>query len=322
MFRLAIVSDIHFASPAEQARGHGFELVGLRNPVKRTVLKWYRNLIWIRDPLSLNHLLDKFISAVGAVEYVICLGDYACDSAFLGLSDEAAFQSARECLGKLRQRFGQNVLAVLGDHDLGKISLAGDRGGMRLASLQRAIGQLGLRTLWQVELGRYTLIGVTSSLVALPVFDPDLLEVERPEWIRLREQHMTEIRRAFELLKPTQRVLLFCHDPTALPFLWHEGSVHARLGQIERTVIGHLHSNLILWKSRVLAGMPKISFLGGSVKRFTTALHDARLWWDFKVQLCPALAGIELLKDGGFYTVELDPEAAQPPNFKFHPIPR
>jgi hypothetical protein len=116
--------------------------------------------------------------------------------------------------------------------------------------------------------------------------------------------------------------LLFCHDPTALPFLWREPPVHARLDQVEQTIIGHLHSNLVLWKSRLLAGMPAIHFLGHTAKRLSTALHEGRYWKDFRVRLCPSLAGIELLKDGGFYTARLDPNAVQPIKFTFHRLAR
>ena len=52
-----------------------------------------------------------------------------------------------------------------------------------------------------------------------------------------------------------------------------------------------------------------------------TALHEARLWRPFHVRLCSALAGIELLKDGGYCTIELDPEARHPARFRFHPLP-
>jgi len=107
-----------------------------------------------------------------------------------------------------------------------------------------------------------------------------------------------------------------------LPFLWQEESVRRRLPQIEQTVIGHLHTRLILWKSRVLSGIPPVRFLGNSVRKFTSALHAAHHWWPFKVRLCPALSGIELLNDGGYCTVEIDPTAKLPARFKFHPLPR
>jgi hypothetical protein len=115
--------------------------------------------------------------------------------------------------------------------------------------------------------------------------------------------------------------LIFCHDPTALPFLWREEAIRSRLPQIEHTIIGHLHTNLVLWNSRLLAGMPPIRCLGHTVRRLSTALHEARLWRPFHVRLCPALAGIELLKDGGFCTIELDPEARHPACFRFHRLP-
>ena len=58
--------------------------------------------------------------------------------------------------------------------------------------------------------------------------------------------------------------------------------------------------------------MPPIRFLGNTVRRLSTALNEARRWRPFHVRLCPALAGIELLKDGGYCTLEIDPEARQP----------
>ena len=90
--------------------------------------------------------------------------------------------------------------------------------------------------------------------------------------------------------------------------------------QIEQTIIGHLHSNLILWKSRCLAGMPRITFLGHTAKRLSTALGKARGWRSFNVRLCPALAGIELLKDGGYLSLDLDLNARRPVRIQFHPI--
>jgi len=89
-----------------------------------------------------------------------------------------------------------------------------------------------------------------------------------------------------------QRVLLFCHDPTALPFFMARSSVRSRLGQIEQTVIGHLHSKLVFWNSKMLAGMPVIRFFGHTAQRMSTALHEARRWKPFHVRLCPSLAGI------------------------------
>lgn len=319
---VAVLSDIHYAGPAERARGSDYEFRVIANPILRRVLKTYRHRFWLRDPLNRNGLLDRFLDDVGKVDFAVANGDYSSNTGYIGVSDDAVFQSAKECLDKLREKFGDKLRANIGDHELGKLSLVGGGGGMRLASWRRATGELGLTPFWQKEFGNYILMGIASSLVELPVFAPDMLPEEKPEWEKLREQHLAEIRAAFDQLKSEQRVVLFCHDPTALPFLVREESVHRKLPQIEQTIIGHLHSNLILWKSRILAGMPVIHFLGHSAKRMSSGLNQARRWRPFHVRLCPALAGIELLKDGGYLTLALDPEARQPLACRFHRLKR
>lgn len=365
-FSLAILSDVHYACAAEQAAGDDYEIRALSNPLLRLLLRIYRHYVWLRHPLRQNGQLDRFLTAVGPVDYAIANGDYCANVAAFGLCDVAALQSAQECLDKLRRRFGEKLLVNFGDHELGKLRLLGSRGGLRLESWRRATAQLGLRPFWRLNLGNYVLMNVVSTLAALPVFEHNILPEERPAWEKLREAHFAEIRTAFAALQPEQRVLLFCHDPTALPFLWREvfcppgqsgnqegrnleirksgnpdsvpvflsskcsrgalgeGQIDLRskLPQIEQTIIGHLHSNLFLHLSRLLSGMPVIRCLGSSVRKFSTALNEARLWRPFRVRLCPSLAGIELLKDGGYFTVKLDAEARRPAEFVFHPLPR
>ena len=308
---ICILSDVHYAAPAEQCRG-STELEVIANPFLRAFVKGYRHFLWRREPYAHNYLLDNFITEAAAADYVVGNGDYSCDSAFIGVSDDAACESARDCLFKLRTAFGTTFLPVLGDHELGKMSLIGGKGGMRLASWYRAQDELALQPFWRLDFGHYTLIAMTSSLVALPIFEHDTLPDERGAWQELRRHHMAQIQNAFKSLPPAQRVVLFTHDPTALPFLWNDLTVRSRISQVEATVIGHLHSELFLWKSRLLAGMPTIRFLGNSIRRMSAALHDARLWRHFKVRLCPSLAGIELLKDGGFCRMRLDPSGARP----------
>lgn len=319
---IAVLSDIHYAGAAERARGEDFELRTIGNPLLRALVQFYRHFIWLRHPLNQAPQLDRFLKEIAPVDFVVANGDYSCDSGFVGVSDPAAFQSAQECLGKLRAKFGDRIRFTLGDHEPGKLSLIGGNGGMRLASWRQATESLGLQPFWNLNLGNYLLMGVSSSLIALPANQPDTLSEEWPEWLKLRAAHLAEICATFDSLKSDQRVILFCHDPTALPFLWREESVRRRLPQIEQTVIGHLHTRLILWKSRLLSGIPPIRFLGNSVRRFTSALHEAHYWWPFRVRLCPALSGTELLNDGGYYTVEIDPTAKQPAQFMFHPLPR
>ena len=74
----------------------------------------------------------------------------------------------------------------------------------------------------------------------------------------------------------------------------------------------------------------KFSFVGaqggmrlasyGSFREAHERRHErsAALVAPFRVRLRPSLAGIELLKDGGVLTAELDPEAQQPARFHFH----
>ena len=318
----AVLSDIHYAGVAERARGNDYELRAIPNPLLRAFTRMFRHFIWLREPLNQGAQLSRFLAEVGPVDFVVANGDYSCDRGVVGVSDDAVFQSAQECLDKLRARFGDRAHFTLGDHELGKLSLTGGNGGMQLASWRRATESLGIKPFWQLVIGNYVLMGVASPLIALPANQPDTLPEEWPEWLKLRAAHLAEICAAFDSLKPEQRVILFCHDPTALPFLWREDAVRHRLPQIEQTIIGHLHTRLVLWKSRLLSGIPPVRFLGNSVRKFTSALHEAHHWWPFRVQLCPALSGIELLNDGGYYTVAIDPTAKLPARFMFHPLPR
>jgi hypothetical protein len=81
---------------------------------------------------------------------------------------------------------------------------------------------------------------------------------ERSEWETLREQHFSEIRPAFAALQPQQRVLLFLPRPDRAPvFVARRCRAGADCRTSNRTIIGHLHSNCVLWKSKLLAGMPK-----------------------------------------------------------------
>ena len=318
--RIIVLSDIHYAGLAEQARGITESRVQ-QAALTRWAAKAFRHYIWRRDPLAHNQGVDRFLAACGAPDWVIANGDYSCDTAFIGISDEAACQSTRECLGRLRSAFGERLRVVYGDHELGKMSLFGGQGGMRLASWRRATEELRLPPFWQLALGRYRIMGVVSSLLALPVYEPETLAVELPEWQRLRAHHIAEIGAAFASLGKHERVLLFCHDPTALPFLWGEAAVRSRLELIAQTFIGHLHSDLFLWNSRLLAGIPSISFLGNSIRRMSAALREARHWRGFKVRLCPALTGIELFKSGGFYEIQLPlSDDAAAPAYVWHPL--
>jgi hypothetical protein len=320
--RIALLSDVHYAGLTERKRGNDYEYRNLASPVQRLVCHYYRRFFWLRDPLDHNDLLDRFLARIGEPDHVFALGDYSCDTGFVGVSDDGALESARECLDKLRSRFGTRLHAVIGDHELGKFSMFGKRGGLRFESWRRAREDLGLSPFWRVDIGPYACIGITSTLVMLPSFHGEILDDERPDWESARNQHLKEIRDGFNSLPDGQPIILFCHDPSALPFLSTEPSVQTRFDQIRQTFVGHLHSPLILWKSRRLAGMPRISFMGHTVNRLSTALGRAQKWKPFKVRLCPSLAGVELLKDGGFCTVEVPEDARERLTVVRHKIKR
>ncbi len=315
--RINIISDIHFASASEKARcDHPY--ASISNPLQRWCVKQYRQWLWMRDLFAHNHLLDRFLEQSAGAELVVANGDYSCDSAAIGVADDAAHQSAEECLAKLREAFGERFHAVIGDHEIGKKMMAADVGGLRLASFRKAQISLGLLPFWKRELGRYLLVGITSTVVAWPIYEPEALPGERIEWERLRHDHMAEIRETFAALDPSQRVLLFCHDPSALPFLWQDEMVRAKLPQIERTIIGHLHSNVIFRLSGWLSGMPSVRFLGHTPRRLSEALRESRHWLPFKPLLCPSTSGIQLLKDGGYLVASLDLSGRKPAHFELH----
>jgi hypothetical protein len=319
-FRIAIVSDIHYAAATERERCANRNHRAMKNPLVRLTERTFHHFVWLRKHGGHNHLLDRFIEAAGQPDLVVANGDYSCNTGRVGLSDAAAFASAQECLGKLRARFDGRFQATIGDHELGKPDMFSGRGTMALASWPRLVEELKIEPFWRVQLGKNVLLGMTSSLVALPLYKMDSSPDVVAQWERLREVHLQKIREAFGNLKSDERVLLFCHDPAALPFLWQEEIVREKLSQVEQTIIGHYHSGLILGNLRRLSGIPRISFLGKGVAKLSGALGEARQWKPFRVRLCPAITGIQLLKDGGWLTVELDEDAIRPAKFEFHPL--
>ena len=144
---ILVVSDIHYASAMEKER-KDFECAVISQPFVRSLVRFYRHFIWLRDPFAHNDLLRTVLNPPSEPDWVVANGDYSCDSAFIGVSDPAAQKSASECLGLLRQRFAPRFLATFGDHELGKISLAGNRGGLRVASFHAARHALGLAPFW------------------------------------------------------------------------------------------------------------------------------------------------------------------------------
>src|SRR3954469_22662938 len=102
--QLAILSDIHYAGAGEQER-KGYPVAHLTNRFQRAAVVTYRRYFWHRDPFAHNHLVDAFIASAAGVDLVVANGDYSCDSAAIGVADDASYESAAECLTKLRGAF-------------------------------------------------------------------------------------------------------------------------------------------------------------------------------------------------------------------------
>ena len=234
---LAVVSDIHFAGPEERLRA-GHESAVIKNPLLRVLVGVYRHHIWLRDVFAHNHLLDYFIEQGRDADWVIGNGDFSCDTAFIGPMDTACCESAELCLEKLRTAFPNRFRAVMGDHELGKKSIFGGAGGMRIASWDQSVRRLRIQPFWIQDIGVYRLIGVCSSLIGLPVFDADVLSEDVPRWNELRRVHLDQIGKAFSELDSGQRVILFCHDPSALPFLLELSPVRERMEQLTGRSLG------------------------------------------------------------------------------------
>ncbi|MFM7819140.1 MAG: hypothetical protein ACKPGI_19515 [Verrucomicrobiota bacterium] len=304
MRQILVISDIHYASDGEAARC-GYEARAIGNPVLREASRTFRHWIWLREPHGHNHRLQRLIEANPFPDRVVANGDFSLDSGFIGVSDPEAYESARLALDQLRVAYGSRLRTTLGDHELGKKSLFGGAGGVRLASWERAVDGLGIPGFWSEQMGRFVLVGVASTPIALPVFLPEMLPSETEAWRRIAEGLRAQVRETFGGLEPGQRVVLFVHDPSALPFLSELPEVRARMDQIVCTVVGHLHTPAVFRLGSRLAGMPIIPFLGNTVRRYSIALRRAGVWKKFRTVLCPSPSGIQLLKDGGWLELRL-----------------
>ena len=264
MRQILVISDIHYASDGEKARcGHEARVIG--NPLLRAASQAFRHWVWLREPHGHNDRLRRLIEANPTPCRVVANGDFSLDSGFVGVSDPEAYESARQALDQLRTAYGSRLRTTLGDHELGKKSLFGGAGGVRLQSWERAVEGLGIPGFWREELGLFVLLGVASTPIALPVFLPEMLPAELEEWRRIADGLGRQVRGAFAGLRPDQRVVLFVHDPSALPFLAELPEVQSRLEQIACTVVGHLHTPAVFRLGSRLAGMPTIPFLGLSL---------------------------------------------------------
>jgi len=156
--RLAIVSDIHYASAREQARGNDYELRGIANPLLRRLLAIWRRFVWQREPLHQNYLLENFLARTGGRFCHRQRGLLMITPLYRSQRRCGVPECARSAWGNCVKPSERNLRATFGDHELGKLSFFGGQGGMRLASWHRAQQELGLEPFWRVEIGRYVLM--------------------------------------------------------------------------------------------------------------------------------------------------------------------
>ena len=284
--------------------------VGL-HPVRR---RWRRGLYRVRRRFWNSHPEWReaaFRRALHEVEvfepeWVIANGDYGGDHGGVGLSDTATFESASRVVNLIRTLYADRARFVFGDHDLGKYSTELRNGGIRLNSLELGEKKLGIPSFWQEVDEDIHLIGVNSSLFTLDLFLPEALADEIPEWRRRREQHIEHVSRAFDGLPPKARVLLFCHDPSALHALSQVPVVTKRLRQIEMTVIGHLHAPSLLRLARLVPTRSGWKPKYPVARIVAQGLEGVRSWKMFHPVLCPSTFGAGQHFSGGILLVEKD----------------
>lgn len=309
--RLAVISDIHVLGPAELALANAsYEDLGSEpHALKR---RWRRGLYRVRRRLWNGHLEWRhtaFLRALDEVdafrpEWVIANGDYGGDFGGVGLSHTATFDSAALVIDQIRRRFPDRSRFVFGDHDLGKYSTVLREGGIRLSSLEAGEQHLGIPSFWHEVDEGYHLIGVNSSLFTLDLFLPEALAEEVPEWQRRRTTHIEQVTGAFEALPSGVRVILFCHDPSALTALAQIPSVRARLGQVALTVIGHLHSPSLLAFARYGSRLSKWKPRYPVARIVASGLEGVRTWALFNPVVCPSTFGTGHHVAGGLLLLE------------------
>lgn len=312
--RLAVLSDIHLVGPAELAlanEGYG-KIREHPDPLARL---WRKGLYRVRRRFWNGHLRWRHTAFMNALQevaalnpdWVIANGDYGGDLGGLGLSHRATLDSARLVVERIRLLFPGRSRFVFGDHDIGKYSTTLRQGGIRLASLDAGERDLRIPSFWHDSEENVHLIGVNSSLVTLDLFLPEALAEEVPEWKRRREEHLRRVEEAFDSLPATARVLLFCHDPSALSVLASLPPIQRRIPQIELTVIGHLHSPTLLRLARYAERLSGLKPRYPVARIVAKGLEGARHWRHFHPVVCPSTFGTGHHVAGGLLVIDVEP---------------
>lgn len=311
--RLAVISDIHVLGPGEYEKDRDVEanLGAGRGPLRtawRHFLHGARRRFWNWRPESRRSCFFKALADIQAYhpDWLIANGDYAGDAGGVGLSDEATYESAAGVITLIREIFPDRCHFIFGDHDIGKYSTAMQQGGIRLASLDLGEKRLGIRSFWHEELEHFQLIGINSSLITLDHFLPEALTEEIPEWENRRQAHHAQLLETFDQLDPTARVVLFCHDPSALGVLIEEPLIAAKRHQIELTVLGHLHEPRLLTLVQRMPRLPNWKPRYPVARIISEGIRNAKTWSLFNPVVCPSPFGTGNHLSGGLLFIEKD----------------
>ncbi len=309
--RLSVISDIHVLGPSEHERAR--ELVsdigrqhGMFRALWRHFLHGARNRFWNWKPESRRACFMRALEDMHAYhpDWVIANGDYGGDAEGVGLSHENTYESAAGVITLMREIFPERCHFIFGDHDIGKYSTIMRQGGIRLASLDVGEQQLGIRSFWHERVDDIQLIGVNSSLITLDHFLPEALTEEVPEWRRRREEHEQRVAETFATLEQDARVILFCHDPSALGVLIRNPIIYDKVRHIELTVLGHLHEPRLLSVIQRLPKLPEWKPRYPVARIITEGLRSAQTWSLFKPIVCPSPFGTGHHLSGGLLYVE------------------
>ncbi len=309
--RLAVISDIHVLGPGEHERAR--ELVadirrhhGVVRGVWRRFLHGARARFWNWHPESRRACFLKALEDMHAYhpDWVVANGDYGGDAEGVGLSHASTYESAAGVITLMREVFPDRCHFIFGDHDIGKYSTVMRQGGIRLASLDVGEQQLGIRSFWHEQTDGFHLIGVNSSLITLDYFLPEALTEEIPEWKRRRDEHERQVSETFSGLAKDARVILFCHDPSALGVLDKNPAIREKKEQIELTVLGHLHEPRLLSIIQKLPRLPDWKPRYPVARIISDGLRTAQAWSDFNPIVCPSPFGTGHHLSGGLLYIE------------------
>lgn len=311
--KLAVISDIHVLGPRELQAAHAAhdELGSDLDPIRR---KWRRGLhrvrrrLWnghleLREP-AFRHALSRLLEF--DPDWIIANGDFGGDFGGTGLSNDATFESAATAVQLMRDLFANRCRFVFGDHDLGKYSTVLRGGGIRLDSLHRGEKALGIPSFWHVRDEDFHLIGVNSSLFTLDFFLPEALVDEIPVWREKRREHIEQVSHAFDGLPRNARVILFCHDPSALTALAQVPVVQKRLNHVEQTVVGHLHTPSLMKLTKLAPLFARLNPRYPVARIIAKGLKGAQAWQQFNPVVCPSTFGTGHHVAGGLLFLERD----------------